>query len=263
MKLAGKVAWVTEADSPSGQALLRRFAREGASLLLHSASGGDSIAAELAALRASGVAFRVVTAELTKSSDVERMLATVATDLGEVDVLLHNQNRVFPIDVETGDEARFLDIMNANAKTAFVCAKTVGKRMSARQRGRIVFVGSIHAEKPTGASFAYSASKSAVKMLAREAAVVLGRSGITVNTIEFGPVEGDDETFRSDVSRLYDGYRCKVPNAELGTHDDLAELAAFLALDEAWYLNGADIRMDGGFLLHYMDVKSKKPEGTP
>jgi glucose 1-dehydrogenase len=96
-------------------------------------------------------------------------------------------------------------------------------------------------------------------MLAKEAAIALGRSGVRVNTIELGPVAGDDERFASAFSTLYRDYQYKIPAAELVTHEDLAELVLFLASDEARLINGEDIRLDGGFLLHYMDVKMKQP----
>lgn len=261
MRLPNKVVFITDADGGSGRALMRRLAAEGAALLLNSPSNGRAVEAELEQVRQSGVRARVVSVDLCRSAEVVPMLERAAGELGPVDVLVHNNNLVVPISVETGEEDVFLQVMNANAKSAYVCAKAVGEQMAAAGRpGKIVFVSSIHAEKPTGSSFAYSASKGAVKMLAREASIVLGRRGISVNTIELGPVEGDDEVFRSDISKLYDSYRYKVPSAVLGTHDDLAELVLFLASDEARYLNGADIRMDGGFLMHYLDFKMKLPQ---
>jgi glucose 1-dehydrogenase len=80
-----------------------------------------------------------------------------------------------------------------------------------------------------------------------------------VNVIEMGPVEGDDYTFRSQISSLYEDYEYKVPNAVLGTVEDTAHLLLYLCSEEARYINGADIRMDGGFLMHYIDFKMKRP----
>nr|WP_202887727.1 SDR family oxidoreductase [Cohnella zeiphila] len=260
--MSGQIVWITDADSPGGKALLLRMAAEGASLLLGSDSGGRELESELAQVRQAGSQAFVYTIDDWRSAEVAQMLAEAAKELGPVDVLIHNRNLVRPISVENGEEDVFREVMNANAKSAFVCAKEAGKQMTAREAGKIIFVGSIHAEKPTGMSFAYSASKGAVKMLAREAAVTLGRHGIEVYSIELGPAEGDDDVFRSDLSGLYDSYRYKVPNAVLGTHEDLAELALFLASGEARYLNGTDIRMDGGFLLHYLDFKMKRPAAT-
>ena len=258
--LQNKVVFITEADNPSGRALITRLASEGARFILNSASGGRDIQAELQHCHTEGSETVVIQIDPCKSLEVTEALEQAAAQVGTVDVLIHNNNLVEPGTVEHGDEEWFRRVLNANAKSAFVCTQAAGKQMASKNYGKVVYVSSIHAEKPTGVSFAYSASKGAVKMLAREAALKLGRHGITVNTIEFGPVEGDNDIFRSDISSLYEDYEYKVPNAVLGTHEDLAELALFLSTDQSRYVNGADIRMDGGFLMHYMDFRMKKPE---
>jgi glucose 1-dehydrogenase len=259
MKLQDKIVFITDADSGSGQAIINRLAAEGAHFILNSASGGEEIQPDLQLLKASGTKVVVTNVNLCKSSDLEALLKETVGRLGTVDILVHNNNLVKPASVETCEETLFLEIMNANAKSAFICTRAVGKQMSAKQSGKVIYVSSIHAEKPTGSSFAYSASKGAIKMLSREAALVLGRDGINVNVIELGPVEGDHELLQSDISTLYDSYQYKVPNANLGNHDDLAHLVLYLSTDEARYINGADIRIDGGFLMHYMDFKMKRP----
>jgi glucose 1-dehydrogenase len=259
MKLSNKVVFITDADSGSGKALTHRLADEGAHFILNSISDGKDICSDLEHCQARGSKAIVVNIDLCKSSAVVHMLENAAQQLGTVDVLLHNNNLVKPASVEACDEECFLEILNANAKSAFICAQAVGKQMAWKQSGRIVFVSSIHAEKPTGSSFAYSVSQGAIKMLTREASLVLGRHGVGVNVIEMGPVEGDDALFKSDISSLYNRYQYKVPNAVPGTYDDLAQIVSFLCSDEARYVNGADIRLDGGFLMHYMDFKMKKP----
>ncbi|WP_199613704.1 SDR family NAD(P)-dependent oxidoreductase [Paenibacillus alkalitolerans] len=258
MKLKDKIVFITDADSGSGRAIAERLAAEGAHFILNSASGGENIKSNLQLLKDSGSKTVVTNVNLCKSSDVEAILEETARRLGIIDVLVHNNNVLKPASVETCDEQLFLEIMNANAKSAFVCTKAVGKQMALKKSGKIIYASSIHAEKPTGSSFAYSVSKSSVKMLCREAAIILGRDGINVNTIELGPVDGDDLLFKSDISTLYDFYQYKVPNAFLGSYDDLAHLVLFLSTDEARYVNGAEIRMDGGFLMHYMDHKMKR-----
>jgi len=258
--LQNKVVFITEADNPSGRALITRLASEGAHFILNSASGGRDIQAELQHTKTEGSKTVVIQIDPCKSLEVTEALEQAAAQLGTVDVLIHNNNLVEPGTVEHGDEEWFRRVLNANAKSAFICTQAAGKQMAGKNYGKIVYVSSIHAEKPTGSSFAYSASKGAVKMLAREAALKLGRHGVTVNTIEFGPVEGDNEVFKSEISSLYEDYEYKVPDAVLGTHEDLAELALFLSTDQSRYINGADIRMDGGFLMHYMDFRMKKPQ---
>lgn len=259
MKLKDKVVFITDADSGSGRALFRLFAEQGAHFILNSMSGGAHINEELRRASTLGLNVFVSAADLCSSTELQAVLEQAEPKLGPVDVLIHNNDLMKPTSVEYGEENLFLELLNANAKTAFICTKVVGQQMAVAGSGSIIYVSSIHAQKPTGSSFAYSASKGAVSMLAKEAALVLGRSGVTVNTIELGPIEGDDERFASGLTTLYEDYAYKVPNAVLGSYNDLAQLALFLASGEARYINGADIRLDGGFLQHYMDLKMKRP----
>lgn len=254
------VVMITDADSPSGKALIRQFAESGAGLVLNSASGGDAIEEELRFASSTGAAALVASSNLASREEVEGLLAEAEKSLGPVDVLLHNNDRYLAALTESCSEADFAAVMDDNAKSAFLCAQAAGKRMAEREKGNIVFLSSIHAVKPTGSSFAYSASKGAISMLAKEAALYLGRFGIRVNAIERGPVEGDNERFRSGFSTLYDSFDRKVPSGKLGSHEDAAVVARFLVSEDARYLNGADIRLDGGFLLHYMDHKMKSPK---
>lgn len=252
---------ITDADSESGAALVRRFAREaGANFILCGKPDGLQMQTALAHCRSEGGQAMAADVDLCNPAAVTAMLEEATERLGPVRVLIHNPRLVQPIRVEDGDEALFLRLIDAHAKSAFVCTQTVGRMMAAAGRGSIVYVNSIHAEKPTGSSFAYGVAQGAVKMLAKEAALELGRRGVRVNTVEMGPVAEDDGLFRSDVATQYVHYRFKVPNAELGSCDDLAECAWFLASDSARYVNGADLRVDGGFVLHYLDHKMKRDE---
>jgi glucose 1-dehydrogenase len=259
MRLQNKIIFITDADSNSGKTLINRLADEGAHFILNSVSDGEEIQSNIAYCQTQGSKVKIVNIDLCKSSEVGSMLETAAQHLGTVDVLIHNNNAVISTSVEICSEELFLQIMDANTKSAFICTQAIGKQMATKQSGKVIYISSIHAEKPTGSSFVYSVSKGALKMLSREAALILGRYGVNVNTIELGPVEGDREKFKSDISTLYDAYQYKVPNAVLGNNDDLAQVVLYLSTNEARHVNGADIRVDGGFVLHYMDHKMKKP----
>ncbi len=259
MRLQGKVVFLSDADSPSGKAILSRMSEEGARLLLVSDSNGAGISGELELCRARGTHAHVDSLDLCDGGQINRLLDMTEGTLGAVDVLVHNRSLILPASVETCDERIFSDTLNANAKSAFIVSQAIGARMAARGAGTIVFVGSIHAEKPTGSAFAYSAAKGAVQMLSREASLALGRHGVNVNHIQMGPVRGDNAVFRSDISTLYEDYEYKAPSTELATHQDLASLIVYLAGSEAKHLNGADFRLDGGFLNHYLDVKMNMP----
>lgn len=259
MRLRNKVVFLTDADSASGKAVIRKLAPEGAFFILNSTSRGIELQDELALCRALGTQTWVDCVDLCASVEVEALLAKATEQLGAVDVLVHNQNVVRPVSVEACAEAEFLELLAINAKSAFITTQIAGKQMAAKGTGRIIYISSIHAEKPTGSSFVYSASKGAVQMLSREASLALGRFGVHVNHIQMGPVEGSDLVFQSEISSLYEDYRYKVPSAVLGSYDDAADLVLYLSSDESGYINGADIRVDGGFLNHYLDVRTKKP----
>ncbi|WP_068786210.1 SDR family NAD(P)-dependent oxidoreductase [Paenibacillus phocaensis] len=259
MNQPAQVILITDADNPTGQAMIRRFSKDGAHFLLNSPSGGEAIATEIDRAKESGSRVIVRNVDLSTGANANELVQQAERELGGLDVLLHNNDQLIPLSVEAGSEASFREVMNTNAKSALLCTQAAGKAMAARESGCILFITSIHAEKPTGSSFAYSASKGAVKMLAKEAALELGRHGIRVNTIEAGPMEGDDERFRSTRTTLYRSYVTKVPNARLVTAEEIANAARFLVSSEASDVNGADLRLDGGFLLHYMDHKMKQP----
>lgn len=259
MKLHNQVVFVTDADHPSGIAIWKKLAAEGAHLVLCSASRGQAIAQEISQLEQQGARIIAEQVDLCSTEAVDGFLQKAEEHLGPVYVLVHNNNVVKPVSVSTCEEELFQEMLQVNAKTAFITTQAAGRRMAEQQAGRIIYVSSIHAEKPTGSSFAYSVSKGAVQMLSREAALALGRYGVNVNHIQLGPVEGDHYVFYSEISGLYEDYRYKVPSTVLGTYDDLADLVLYLSSDASASINGADIRVDGGFLLHYLDVKTKKP----
>jgi len=265
--LPKQTVFITDADSDSGKALIAKFSGSGANLLLNSLRDSSDWEHELNALKSNGTRAFVAGANLCSSQELSAMLDAAESEIGTIDVMIHNQSVSRQASVESCKEAMFFEIMQSNAKSAFFCTQAAGKRMAARGSGSIIYVSSIHSEKPTGSAFLYSASQGAVKMLAHEAALFLGRQGVRVNVIEMGPVEGTGARFTSGISGLYDNYQYKVPSGSLGTYEDLAELAYFLSQDEARYVNGADIRLDGGFVMHYMDFRMKKPaigeEPTP
>lgn len=255
-----RVIFITDADRDSGKAMIDYFTSKGSNFILNSRSNGERIQQNILDCYQLGSKVIIVNINLCKRSDIEEVLENAAKEVGTVDVLIHNQDEIIQTNIETCDEKSFLQVLDLNAKSAFFCTQVVGKQMAEKRQGKIIFLSSIHAEKPTGSSFLYSASKGAIKLLCREAALALGRHQINVNSIELGPIEGDDEKFESELSSLYDSYRYKVPKASLGSYQDAAHLAFFLSSEEAAYINGADIRLDGGFMLHYMDHKIMKPK---
>ena len=134
----------------------------------------------------------------------------------------------------------------------FRCTQLLAKEMEKHGAGSIVYLGSIHDEKPFG-NAAHSMYMGGLKNLSREAAICYGAGGLHCNLIELGARGGEDETYRSAYSSFYEGYAYKIPSGYVGNAQDTARLALFLLARENRYINGAEIRMDGGLILHYLD----------
>lgn len=263
VKLAGHVAFISDGASSSGRAIAEKLASEGASLVLH--TDRPDAKQQLSAgewVPKLGVPTLVTAGATTRAAEVDRLFTEILERYQQVDVMVHNTHLIVPTSIEDCDLATYQQLLAINAKSAFLLTQAFA-RQSGCSGGRVVYVSTIHDEKPTGASFPYAVAKGALQMLARESALDLGRRGARVNLIEMGPMLGDDVRFRSETSDLYRDYAFKVPSAELGTAQDLANMVWFLSIPESRFVNGANLRLDGGFTLHYMNHKMKRgPESV-
>ncbi len=248
MRFSGKTVYVTQADTAQGAALALRFAKEGANLVLGFA--GEDLVQRV---EAAGAKALVVRPDMLTYEGAQKMVDEVKAAFGRIDALIFNNNDVVKTGIENLTKEVFESQLNANAKAAFVLARVVGLHMAEYGNGKIVFVSSIHCDKPTGSAVMYSISKGCINMLCKECALFFGRKGIQTNLIEAGAVEGDDKKFESEFSPLYAmGYmEERIPRRKAGSNDEIAAVAAFLASEEASFVNGASVRADGGFELFY------------
>ena len=251
MKLEGKVALITDASDRVGRVVAERFANEGARLALNFPveirDGGVLQYRE----KAIADGYYTAAADPVSKAAVYAFVESVIEQYGKIDILIHSNNDVRRLSFEDCTDDDFLECLNVNAKSAFLFTQAVGRRMKDARAGHIVYISSIHDEKPTGCAFAYSVAKGAVQMLMRETAVDLAIYGVCVNVISCGPVEGDDELFESNLTKLYENLTDRIPLRRVGCIEDFASLALYLCGDENRFINGEDIRVDGGFLLNY------------
>ena len=237
--LKGKTVLISDACSPSGKAITDAFKNEGARLALN--SGDSSRIQEIGDY----------CYNITTEAGVKSLVDNVIRDFGTIDILIHTDNFIEPMLILESTDEKVLETFNKNTKSAFFLTQAACKHMKKQRSGTIIYISSIHAEKPSGSSFAYSMAKSAVGMLGRETVLNLGKYGIRTNVIEMGPVEGDTEVFKSGISRLYDNLDLKLNSQPAGTWEQAARLAVFLTGGDCPYLNGQCITLDGGFLLNY------------
>ena len=249
MRFNGKTVYVTQADTKQGEAIALRFAQEGANLVL--GNGCECLVKKVEELGAKAL---VVKPDLSTFEGAQAMVDEVKAALGRIDVLVYNNNTVVRTDLEHLQRDVFESQLNDNTRTGFVLTRVVGDHMAEYHSGKIVYVSSIHADKPTGSAVMYSISKGAINMLCKEAAIFYGPAGVECNVVECGAIEGDVEKFQSEISGLYasDYYmQQRIPRRKAGTDEEIAGVVAFLASQDANFVNGTTMRADGGFELFY------------
>lgn len=248
MRFSGKTVYVTQADTAQGEALALRFAKEGANIVL--GFGSECLVEKIEQL---GSKAMIVKPDMLTFEGAQQMVEEVKSTFGRIDVLAYNNNNVVKTGIENLTRDVFESQLNDNTKSGFVLSRVVGLHMAEYGDGKIIFVSSIHADKPNGSAVMYSISKGCINMLSKECALFFGRRGIQTNVIECGAIEGDDEKFVSDFSPLYAmGYmEERIPRRKAGTNDEIAAVAAFLASEDASFVNGTTMRADGGFELFY------------
>lgn len=248
MRFSGKTVVVTQADTAQGRALALRFAKEGANLVL--GNGCDCLKKSVEELGAKALLAPI---DPKNYEDAQALVETVKAAFGRIDVLVYNNNSIVKTDLEHLERSVFESQLNDNTRTGFILSRVIGLHMAEYGNGKIVFVSSIHGDKPNGSAVMYSISKGCLNMLCKECALFFGRHGIQTNLIECGAVEGDAEKLESTFSSLYAmGYmEERIPRRKAGTPEEIAGVAAFLASEDANFVNGANLRADGGFELFY------------
>jgi len=150
--------------------------------------------------------------------------------------------------------------MDEVARTAFVATRAAGINMALNNtHGSILYISSFHDDKPTTCAFIYSAACGAVSMLMREAALEFGRKGIRVNQLEVGTYDGDDSGITSPASFHPKYILQKIPMGRFGSPAEMVAPALWLCSDEASFVNGASLRVDGGQMLWntYVDMDKR------
>lgn len=256
MNLKDKVLFISDGDSDLGRYIAEEATYQGAKVVINFPSGQDTNES-MQKCGTSESEWMVTHSDLLNGKEVDKIFQSIVSKFKKIDILVHNQNQISRQTIEECDEKIFTEMMDINAKTGFLCTQAAGRYMDASKCGKIIYISTIHDEKPTGCAFTYSLSKGALKMLCKEAAVTLGRKGIQTNLIELGSSENDDKLFESGVSNLYKNYEYKIPMGSFISYKDVVNLVLFLGSDESIFLNGANICMDGGFLLNYTGSNHK------
>jgi 3-oxoacyl-[acyl-carrier protein] reductase len=242
----GKTAIVTGGGSGLGAGIARKFAAEGAKVLVADINGA-SAAAVAGAI--DGLALQV---DVGDAASVEHLAAEAARAFGDVDILVNNagvSHRLQPM--EDMSLAEFDRVMSINARSIFLMAKSLLPMMKRARRGNILNIASAAAISPRPNLVWYSASKGWVANATRGMAAELAPFGIRVNAISPGPADTPllDVIAGGDAATLSSAFLAGIPLGRFVEPDDIANAACYLCSDEAAIVTGAMLRVDGGRLL--------------
>ncbi|MBI3107267.1 MAG: glucose 1-dehydrogenase [Candidatus Rokubacteria bacterium] len=251
-RLTDRIALITGASRGFGQAIARSFATEGADVVVNYVTAAGEAERVVADVRALGCRALAVQADVAREDDVARLVAAAVQVFGRVDILVNSAGimvRGHFLELPVGDYDRMMAI---NVKGTMFCTFHVLPGMAARREGRIINLSSQLANLGSlggGAGFAaYAASKGAVSSFTRAIAKEFGHCGITVNAIAAGSIE-------TDMSRdlMDDAFKAKriaeLPAGRMGTVDDVAHVALFLADPSSGFITGQVIHASGGLVM--------------
>lgn len=242
-RLEGKVGVVTGAGSGMGRAMAIRFAQEGAHLVIVDISGGEEESAALAG--ADAVACR---ADVSKAADVQRAIGLAVERFGRLDIICNNAGIQGPLATTADyDEDEWDRVIAVNLKGVFLGMKYAIPEMLKVGGGSIVNTSSMAAIVAFPTLPAYSASKGGVSCLTRLTAAEYASQGIRVNAILPGAI--DTGMTRGMPKDYLDGAVAATLMGRIGRPEEIANLALFLASDEASFITGTETQVDGGYTL--------------
>lgn len=244
--LTGKVALITGASRGLGWAMAQSLARAGAHVVLN-ARDRAALDARVASLHASGASGEAAAFDVNDTQAAERCVADVAARRGRLDIVVANAGINHRKPITEFDLADFQRVMNTNLTSVWVLCKAAAKQMLARRQGRIIMTGSMSAINARPTVSAYVASKGAVHALTRQLAVELAPSGITVNCIAPGFFATELNTLLVQDEAFNDWVCKRTPAGRWGRLEEIGPAAVFLASDEASFVSGLVMTVDGAF----------------
>jgi 3-oxoacyl-[acyl-carrier protein] reductase len=251
MRLTDRIAFVTGSSRGIGSAIAKRLAADGAKLVLHASKGGEKVQEVAASIRAAGGSADVVTGDLTSGDAASQVVRDAFAVSGALDILVCNagapaSGRLVELDAATIDRNLALNLR------AVMLSTIEFARLTRSPHGRVVLISSASAAHPVDGAALYSAAKAGAEAFIRCAAQELGERGITLNAVQPGmtasravPPDMEGKVARWTALR------------RIGAPEDIADVVAFLASDEARWLTGVTIPATGGQITSATNIISK------
>ncbi len=251
MKLRNKVALITGASQGIGKGIAEVFAEEGADLVINHVGSCDKACAVAEWVRSKGRRALVVEADVRERSQVEAMFERAERELGRVDVLVNNAGIETIVPFLDLTDRQWSDLVNTNLWGEWLCSQVFCRQaVAAGRAGSIVNIGSIQAGKVLPGRTHYAPAKLAIEALTRNVSAEMGLLGIRVNCIHPGLIETPmvDWVLKHPDPSILAGVVAQISLGRAGQPQEIGTVAAFFASDEAKYVTGQSLYVDGGWV---------------
>src|SRR3989344_827852 len=249
--LSGKFALVTGSSRGIGRGIALALAGQGANVAINYTSSTDKAQSVVTEIIDMGRDSFLVQADVSKRDQVVNMFNQIRQKWGRLDILVNNAGIIDYASFEKLTEERWDRVLSVNLKGQFLCSQEAVKLMEENKWGRIVNIASI-SSGGVGIGFKnishYTASKGGVIALTENMAIELASKGINVNAVAPGAIESDMSSDALKDENIKQDMLTQIPKGRIGKSEDIGAAVAFLASEEADYITGVTLYVDGGWL---------------
>jgi glucose 1-dehydrogenase len=252
-RLPNAIALVTGSTQGIGLGIALRLASEGAAVALNSRTADDRAGQARERVLAEGGSCEFFAADVSDAAACAKLVREVHAHFGRLDILVNNAGIERHATVDEVTEVDWDAVLSTNLKGPFFLSQAFARHAKAGRGGRIINISSVHEELPFPNFAPYCASKGGMKMIMRTLALELAPLGITVNNVAPGAIRTPINTALLNDKVKLDALLAQIPARRLGEPEDVAGAVAFLASDDAGYITGTTLVVDGGLMWNYAE----------